>query len=242
MAIPKQIFQTFKTKKLPWITRWHIWNMKRKNPEYHYYFYDDNDIQKFITEEFSPEYIELYNRLTIGAAKADFFRYAILYKRGGIYLDIDSTVTQPLRHLIKDEDQAVISMERHVDLYLQWALIFDKNHPFLKKTLELMLDNIETHRYPNDIHSTTGPRVFTNAIHQSLEENPNISYRLFDGIEFRGYLKFKYKLGKFFLYEKKSEHWKKKQMSQDIIKSKFKSTLFFILHYLETINFEIIYI
>ncbi|MEY8761840.1 glycosyltransferase family 32 protein [Chryseobacterium tongliaoense] len=218
MAIPKQIFQTFKSKKLPWLTKLHIWNMKRKNPEYRYYFYDDHDIQKFITEEFPPEYIENYNRLTIGAAKADFFRYAILYKKGGIYLDVDSAITRPLKYLIKDNDEAVISRERHPDLYVQWGLIFNKNHPFLKKTLELMLDNIKTHRYPHDIHATTGPTVFSEAIQQSLNENPDVPHRLFKGIEFRGYLKFKYKLGKFFLYEKRAEHWKQKQTTQDIIK------------------------
>ena len=218
MAVPKQIFQTFKSKKLPLITRLHIWNMKRKNPDYNYFFYDDKDIERFITEEFPPEYIENYNKLTVGASKADFFRYAILYKKGGIYLDVDSSVTKSLKYLIKDNDEAIISAERHPDLFVQWGLIFNKNHPFLKKTLELMLDNIKTHRYPNNIHSTTGPTVFSEGIRQSLLENPDIPYRLFDGIEFRGYLKFKYKLGKFFLYEKRAEHWKKKQISQAIIK------------------------
>lgn len=192
--------------------------MKRKNPEYQYHFYDDHDIKKFITDEFPPEYIENYNKLTIGAAKADFFRYAILYKKGGIYLDVDSAVTRPFKDLIKDNDEAVISKERHEGLYVQWALIFNKNHPFLKKTLDLMLDNIKTHRYPNNIHATTGPSVFSNAINQSLEEDSNTPYSLFKGIEFRGYLQFKYKLGKFFLYEKRAEHWKQKQISQDIIR------------------------
>ncbi|KPH14860.1 glycosyltransferase family 32 protein [Chryseobacterium sp. ERMR1:04] len=217
MAVPKQIFQTFKTNKLPLITKLHIWNMRRKNPEYRYFFYDDHDIQHFLKTEFPPEYIESYNKLTIGAAKADFFRYAILYKKGGVYLDIDSAITRPLKELIKEEDEAVISAERHPELYVQWGLIFNKKHPFLKKTLELMLDNIKTHRYPNNIHATTGPTVFSKAITQSLREDPSISYRLFDGIEFRGYLKFKYKLGKFFLYEKKAEHWKQKEKTQDII-------------------------
>lgn len=217
MPIPKQIFQTFKSKKLPWLTRWYIWKMKRKNPEYQYHFYDDHDIQQFIRDEFPPEYIENYNKLTIGAAKADFFRYAILYKKGGVYLDIDSAVTKPFHELIDNNDEALISKERHHGLYVQWALIFNKNHPFLKRTLELMMDNIKTHRYPNNIHYTTGPTVYSNAIHQSLEENPSIPYRLFDGIEFRGYLQFKYKLGKFFLYEKRAEHWKQKQRTQDII-------------------------
>ncbi|NIF04735.1 glycosyl transferase [Chryseobacterium sp. Tr-659] len=217
MAIPKQIFQTFKTKNLPLLTRYHIWNMKRKNPEYQYFFYDDADIEKFIREEFPPRYIESYNKLTIGAAKADFFRYAILYKKGGVYLDVDSAITKPLRKLIKTTDEAVISKERHANLYVQWGLIFSKNHPFLKKTLELMLDNIENHRHPHNIHATTGPTIFSEGIRQSLKEDPAIPYTLFDGIEFRGYLKFKYKLGKFFLYKRKSEHWKQLQLTQDII-------------------------
>ena len=218
MSIPKQIFQTFKTKKLPWLTRLHIYNFRRKNPDYDYFLYDDNDIQVFFKEEFPEEYLKAYNRLTIGAAKADFFRYAILYKKGGVYLDVDSGISKSLKKLIKDDDVALISKERHEGLFVQWALIFEKEHPFLKKTLELALDNIQTHRFPHDVHATTGPTVFSNAIRACIKENPDVSYRVFDGIEFRGFLKFKYKLGKFFLYSKKSEHWKRKQLTQDIIK------------------------
>lgn len=218
MGIPKQIFQTFKTKKLPLITRWHIWNMKRMNPEYQYFLYDDHDIKEFFREEFAPEYLQAYNQLTIGAAKADFFRYAILCKKGGVYLDVDSGMSKPLRKLILSTDVALLSVERHVHFYCQWALIFDKDHPFLKKTLEQVLENIQLHKFPHDVHATTGPTAFTKAINDCLKENPEIPHRIFEGIEYRGYLKFKYKLGKFFLYSKKSEHWKKKQMTQDIVK------------------------
>lgn len=218
MAIPKQIFQTFKTKKLPFITKWHIWNMKRRNPDYSYQLFDDNEVRIFLEQEFPPKYLKAYDRLTIGAAKADFFRYAILYKKGGIYLDVDSGMTKPLKYLIKADDATLLSRERHPELFVQWALISEKNHPFLGKTLEMILDNIENHRFPHDIHRTTGPTVYTAAINECLNENPNIPHRIFDGIEYRGFLKFKYKLGKFFLYEKKSEHWKKKQQSIDIIK------------------------
>ncbi len=218
MAIPKNIFQTFKTKKLPLITRWHIWNITRQNPDYQYRLYDDEDIKDFLAKEFPPEYLKAYNQLTIGAAKADFFRYAILYKRGGVYLDVDSGISRPLKYLIRPDDVALLSRERQVEFYCQWALIFDKGHPFLKRTLELVLENIQTHRFPHDVHKTTGPAVFSVAINECLAENPDIPYRLFDGIEYRGYLKFKYKLGKFFLYNKKSDHWKRKQQTQDIIK------------------------
>ncbi|SDE27819.1 glycosyltransferase family 32 protein [Riemerella columbipharyngis] len=216
MAIPKNIFQTFKTDKLPWITRFYISRMKKKNPKWSYHFYNDKDILDFFEQEFPSEYLKAYKSLTIGAAKADFFRYAILYKKGGLYLDIDSYNKTPLDHFIMPEDEFIITKEGNPGLYCQWGIISNKNHPFLKRTLEKVLDNIENHRFPNDVHKTTGPTVYTNAINEILKEQPNIPHR-FLGIDFEGHLRFKYKLGRIFLYGKKSEHWKKKQLTQDII-------------------------
>ncbi|MGY0039768.1 glycosyltransferase family 32 protein [Pedobacter sp. NJ-S-72] len=89
MSIPKIIHQTFKTSKLPVITRWHIARFRKKNPEYSYEFYDDLRIEAFLLKEFDEDMLSLYKRINIGAAKADFFRYAVLYKKGGVYLDID---------------------------------------------------------------------------------------------------------------------------------------------------------
>lgn len=191
--------------------------MKKKNPFWKYHFYDDQKIEQFLKEEFPPEYYKAYKSLTIGAAKADFFRYAVLYKFGGVYLDIDSYVKTPFDEFLNESDNAIVSHEGNPGLYCQWALISNKDHPFLGLTLELMLDNIKTHRFPNDVHSTTGPTVYTKAVNEILQKNPETPHR-FLGTDFQGHLKFKYKLGRIFLYGKKSEHWKKKQHSQSIIK------------------------
>ena len=217
MSIPKNIFQTFKTSDHPWITRFYIGRMKRKNPEWKYEFYDDRRFEEFFRSEFPQDYYKAYRSLTIGAAKADFFRYAVLYIYGGVYLDIDSYVKTPFDRFLNPDDEAVVSHEGNPGLYCQWALISDKGHPFLKRTLEKVVDNIRTHRYPHDVHKTTGPTVFTEAVNEVLAENPDTPHR-FLGVDFQGHLKFKYKLGRIFLYGKKSEHWKKKQHSQDIIK------------------------
>ena len=216
MAIPKQIFQTFKTNDLPWLIKLYVRKMQKMNPGYSYNFFDDKNILDFLEKEYSSEFLKAYNKLTIGAAKADFFRYAILYKRGGIYLDIDSGVKRPFDKFVFDTDEAIISYEINPEYYIQWALLFSKEHPFLKRTLELMLDNIETHRFPHDVHSTTGPTVFSKAVKQCLAENPNIPHR-FMARDYEGNLLFKYKLAKFFLYRDKSEHWKNKQKKQSII-------------------------
>ena len=78
-------------------TKWHpIWKMcqdswKKNYPdnEYIYMFWDDDDIEEIIKIDF-PMYYKLF--LDFGndvILKIDFVRYAILYKYGGIYADMD---------------------------------------------------------------------------------------------------------------------------------------------------------
>ena len=216
MAIPKIIHQTFKTAKLPFITRWHISGFLKKNPDYRYEFYDDERIEHFLVNEYDLETLRIYKKLNIGAAKADFFRYAVLYIKGGIYVDIDSGINSRLKTFIQEDDVAVITREGDPTLFAQWALIYAPGHPFLKKTLELVKENILSNKYPNDVHRMTGPTVYTEAITACLMENPTIPYRLL-GTDYEKHLKVKYKLGKFFLYEK-GDHWKKKQLSTPVLK------------------------
>jgi len=216
MSIPKIIHQTFKSKELPLLTRWHISRMLKRNPEYVYEFYDDERIENFISNEFDAETLKAYLRLNIGAAKADFFRYAVLLKKGGIYLDIDGKSNSKFDSFINPDDDAIITKEGNPDLFAQWALIYAPGHPFLNKTMELMLDNIKTNRFSHDVHMMTGPTVYTTAIDFCLKNQPNLSYRIL-GVDYERHLQPKYKLGKFFLY-KRGTHWKVQQKSTPVLK------------------------
>lgn len=215
MSIPKIIHQTFKSKDLPFITKWHISRFKKRNPDYIYEFYDDARIEKFLAEEFEPEILKLYRRLNIGAAKADFFRYAVLLKKGGVYVDIDSSIKGSLNDFINPTDSAIISEEKNPGLFVQWALVYEAGHPFLKQVLELVCDNIRYNKYPHDVHRMTGPTAYTEAIQQCLAKNPAVNYRIL-GIDYNGHLKFKYPLSKL-LYEK-GEHWKKMQLTKPVLR------------------------
>ena len=215
MSIPKTIYQTFKTSKLPLITRWHIYWFRKKNPEYDYQFYDDTRIEQFIEAYYDRETLTLYQQINIGAAKADFFRYAILYKLGGIYLDIDSASKTAFRKFLLPNDEAVISKERNADLYVQWALIFRAGHPFLEKTMDLMLNNLRNNTYPNDVHQMTGPSVYTKAINSCLEQDPNTPHRVL-GTDYQRHLRFKYTLSK--LLYAKGDHWKQIQLTRTVMK------------------------
>ena len=90
-------------------------------------------MDKFVNDNFKGEIADCYNKLNIIVAKVDFWRYLVLYKYGGVYLDMDSSIERPLHELINDEDEAIITAEGNPHLYVQWALIFSKHHPILKK-------------------------------------------------------------------------------------------------------------
>ncbi|MEJ7557206.1 MAG: glycosyltransferase [Pedobacter sp.] len=217
MAIPNIIHQTFKSQNLPWITRWHISRFRKNNPEFTYEFYDDERIRQFLRTEYSSSVLALYDKIQIGAAKADFFRYAVLNIKGGVYLDIDSSIPGKLKDLILPDDVAVISIENNSPCYIQWALIYAAGHPFLKKTLELMFENIRLNKHPHNVHHMTGPTVYTNAVQQCLLDNPDVLHRVLPP-EYNNKMKFKYKLSKFFLYNKREDHWKTQQLTSSVLK------------------------
>lgn len=197
------------------MAQFHIWNMCRQNPSYSYQFFDDNDISKFIKEEFGDDILKQYTKLAIGAAKADFFRYAILLKRGGIYLDIDSRSSGSFDTWILPNDKAIISQEANPKLYVQWALIYEKGHPFLQETMSRIMENIKNNRFPNNVHRMTGPTVYSEAINECMRIQTTSEYRIF-GIDYKGKLKFKYWLSGFSF--RKKEHWRKTQVIKGVLK------------------------
>lgn len=218
MSIPKTIYQTFLNDKLPALTRWHIYQLKKRNPDYDYQFYDDLRAEEFIKAEFDTEVYDLFKRINIGAAKADFFRYAILYKKGGVYLDIDSLILKKLDEIILPDDSAIISLGSHKKNYVQWGLFFEAGHPFLEKTMEIMLENLRKNKYPYDVHRMTGPTVYTDAIEICLKESSDIKYRQMD-VDYDKKLKFSYRMSKFFLYGiSRKNHWKKVADTKTVLK------------------------
>ena len=48
-----------------------------------------------------------------GAAKADVWRYAILYTYGGVYIDEDSDIATPLDEVIGHNDRMIVTHERN---------------------------------------------------------------------------------------------------------------------------------
>jgi mannosyltransferase OCH1-like enzyme len=60
-----------------------------KKSGWEYRFYDDATAKQYVTENFPHGFVEAFDSVIPGAYKADFFRYLVLLKTGGVYADID---------------------------------------------------------------------------------------------------------------------------------------------------------
>jgi hypothetical protein len=86
--IPKDIYQTWHSDKMPPKMAACVESLKRDNPEFKHHLFSDEDCREFIEENFDEDVLSAYDTLVPGAFKADLWRYCVLYEKGGVYLDI----------------------------------------------------------------------------------------------------------------------------------------------------------
>ncbi|RYF20514.1 MAG: hypothetical protein EOO77_07875 [Oxalobacteraceae bacterium] len=73
--------------------------------------FDDGEIRRFIDDEYGADILANFDciRREYGAARADLFRYLLIYKRGGVYLDIKSGFERSLDEVLQPDDQMLLS-------------------------------------------------------------------------------------------------------------------------------------
>ena len=228
--IPYNIFQTFKTHNVSFKLYRNAKSWFKKNKEYDYYFFSDEDMINYIHnntfEDFDFEkkhFLNAFNKIKPGAGKADLFRYLIIYDKGGIYFDIDTFCKVPLRSYIKLSDEVLTGLGGRSDFH-QWGLIYTKHHPFMKKALEVAVNNIINEHFINNKKTMAylcGPPCLDYAIKQVLglslnhkfrEGNytqDNISYRIFKKDFFNNNVKIRYKDYQDDIEQLGSTHWSK---------------------------------
>jgi inositol phosphorylceramide mannosyltransferase catalytic subunit len=96
--IPKRIIQTGKSHELPLLARAAVANMRLLNPGFEYLFFDDQDVERFIDQEF-PQHRALFDAFPFRIQKYDFFRYLAVYRLGGFYFDLDVFLAKGLNDL-----------------------------------------------------------------------------------------------------------------------------------------------
>lgn len=176
--IPRVIMQTNQNKDVPVRMHQAMETICKQNPEYAYVYFDDERARAFLLEEYGDRYLKAYDDLIPGAYKADYFRYAYLCKRGGVYLDTGMVCIKPLREVIRPNDQFISPEDDGCGGIYNAFICSVPDHPIIKKCLDICLHNIESRYMGPDTLHITGPDMmaacFTAVV--GKEVNPNLDY------------------------------------------------------------------
>ncbi|WP_298810589.1 glycosyltransferase [uncultured Sphingomonas sp.] len=196
-AIPRVIHQTYFSKDLPAPLRANVDALRALNPGWEHRLYDDADIERFIAEEYGPAILRRYHAIApgYGAARADLFRYLLVYRMGGVYLDVKSGADQPFDAVLGPDDAFIVaqwhdSVDKpdtlfHPELrgiqggeFQQWHVIAAPGHPFLRAVIERVLHLIDSYNpyrvgVGRHVLRVTGPIPYTLAIVPLLPQHPH---------------------------------------------------------------------
>jgi hypothetical protein len=173
------------------------WNfLKQNNPGWALTVFDAVTRRDFIKATFPREILRTYDRIhpSYGAARADYFRYLLLYANGGVWLDAKSSVNKPMADILKTTDQFLLCQWSNdttnlanrifwgprskipVSEYISWFIAAKPEHLFLEKVVEDVTYNINS--YHSVLHGvggmgvlgTTGPLAYTRSIFSNLDK------------------------------------------------------------------------
>ena len=167
-VIPLHIYQTWHTRdNLPEKMRECMETLQKQNPEFIHHLFDDDDCREFIKDNYSAEVVNAYDSLIPGAYKADLWRYCILYKNGGVYMDVKYNCADGVKlidlvyHEYYVEDR-ILGGERGV---YNAVMICEKGDPKLLKAINSIVKHVRQKYYGETPLSPTGPgllgKIFT---------------------------------------------------------------------------------
>jgi len=160
-GIPLVIYESWQSHHLPRGMCDNIQNLLNKNPEFDFYLYSDEDCAKFIGDNFDKEVLDAFNMLRPGAFKSDLWRYCILYKKGGVYIDIKYYSLVPLIDLIDENEMIFVRDDgapRTVDgCFYNGFIVSKPNNEVFKQCIDDIVHSCKKKLYKRNVLDVTGP-------------------------------------------------------------------------------------
>ena len=197
--VPKDIYQTWHSDKMPPKMAACVESLKRDNPEFEHHLFSDEDCREFIEENFDDDVLSAYDTLVPGAFKADLWRYCILYEKGGVYLDIKYKCNEgvKLKDLATDnffvrEYNGEGTGLAEKPIYTGFMISKPKN-PVFMKCIQRICRNVKNKYYGYENTEPTGPVLmgsyFTDeekaALKYAYHESNDVGHirRIKDGVD-----------------------------------------------------------
>jgi len=175
--IPKIIHQTWKNTQIPdnWIDAQK--SCKAIHSDYKYILWTHEDMDKFVKNEY-PNFYKTYISYKYNIQRCDAFRYLVLYKYGGIYIDLDIVCKKSLNNFLH-YDIVLPLCSSDSNMFTNGFLMIIPKHPFFKYCIDQLPNYINSYSYLgkfSHVMNSTGPVFLTNMI-KNYNKNSNMSIK-----------------------------------------------------------------
>lgn len=168
--IPRIIWQTYRTTELPPFAAACRDSWVSLNPGWDHRFVDDAGIDRFVRETVPAAVYAIFRDLPLGVMRADFWRYLVTRRHGGLYADLDTICLEPLDEWLPRDAEFIVCPEDHAHL-CQWTFLSTPGHPCLDAVIDLLIARaargVDTTR-EHFVHFHTGPGLWTDALRTTL--------------------------------------------------------------------------
>ena len=178
----------------------------KTNPKHRYEILTKYSAETYVKDRFShrPDIEEVFVRLQDPILRADFIRYLVLLGDGGAYSDIDTMSLKPIEDWVPsayaDQVNLVVGIEYDkldgerwgdwpLDLqFCTWAILAKPGHILMERTVDRVIARLKAlalqqgttisgiHASYDDVLSTTGPSLFTEAIIEGLADSTGTEF------------------------------------------------------------------
>ena len=155
-GVPLVIYESWKSHEVPKGMRDNILRLLETNPEFDYYLYSDEECAAFIADNYDKDVLEAFHTLKPGAYKSDLWRYCILYKLGGVYLDIKYYSTVPLIRIIDENPTVFVKDLGRYCIYNAFLISPPKNEIF-RLCINNIVESCKNKLYRDNPLDITGP-------------------------------------------------------------------------------------
>ena len=182
--IPLNIFQTWHSKTLPPLMYAATVKLKNANPRFNYQLYDDNDCREFIKNNFEGKVLYAYDKLIPGAFKADLWRYCILFKYGGVYLDIKYVPMKGFK-LINLLEKEHFCLDADNNGIYNAIMVCVPGNIILSNAINQIVENVKHNYYGGSCLDVTGPGLLSRYFSREQKDSLDLKHKYYISLDYR---------------------------------------------------------
>lgn len=154
--IPRIVWQTNFTDRCTLPLWFNYRRNRRLSRDFEHRYVSTEAREAYLRAHAPSRVLRAYLRLEDGAAQADLWRVFALWREGGVYLDFDASLVQPLSRILAGREQVLLWNRKRFTNYFMATV---PGNPLFERFLETIVSNVEAHgggSAPTIFH-TTGP-------------------------------------------------------------------------------------